>query len=780
MIIVSATSQVAVSRRRELVGRPMKRAEDPKFLRGAGRYLDDVTMEGTAWASFVRSPHPHARIVSIDASGARAHPGVLLAMTQEDLSGKVEDMPTEKDDQKVKYTRRPVLAQGEANYEGEAVAVVVASDRQAAEDASELVEVVYDPLPAVTDPVRALERGSPRVHGDLGDNLAYEYSIETPGFDEIFGKADRVVSASFLNQRIAPVPLEPRGVLSHYDPGTGALTVHLGCQDPFSARDTLARMLRLPKPSVRVVSPDVGGAFGSKISTYPEEVVVSFAAILLRRPVKWTESRRENILTTTQGRGQVQRVEAAVRKDGRLLALKVSIVADSGAYSTSEAVFGPRVTPQICSGNYDFGAIKAELKCAFTNKVPHDAYRGAGRPEASYLIERTMNVIAGKLKLDPVKVRQVNFIPADRFPFQIVTKRFTYDSGDYEKNLSKAVEVADYEGLRGLQRRGREQGRLFGVGVATYVEVCGFGPTFPQTASVAVTEEGKVVVNSGGNPHGQGHATPFAQIAADELGIEASDVYVRYGDTASLPYGTVTAGSRSAAVGGSAVLVCARRIRDKMAAIAARMMDTDADVEFRDGRVHSRGSKSVAFAEVASAAYDPGRLPRGMEPTLFEYSAFVPKSNTFPFGSHICLVEVDRETGRVDVLKYVAVDDCGRILNPLLAEGQVMGGMAQGLGQALMEELSYDEGGQLLTATLADYGIPTATSVPGMSWHTTETPTDANPLGVKGIGEAASIASTPAIVNAVEDALSQHGAVIERLPLTPEYVWQLLNRAPPS
>ncbi|MEM3185054.1 MAG: xanthine dehydrogenase family protein molybdopterin-binding subunit, partial [Conexivisphaerales archaeon] len=703
----------------------------------------------------------------------------LLVLTQKELEGAVKDMPTVKADKNVKYTRRTVLASDEVNYQGEAVAAVIASDPYAASDAADLVSVEYELLPAVMDPLKAIEDDSTKVHKELQDNLAYKYTIDSGSVDELFEKADQIVKARFLNQRIAPTPMETRGAVAQFDPGSKILRIYISTQDPFYLRDQLASILGLEKPQVEVFSPDVGGAFGSKISLYPEEVVVSYASMLLHRPVKWTESRRESLLTTTQGRGQIQFVEAAVKNNGKILALRVRIVADAGAYSTESAVYGPKVTVQISTGNYDIQGIKAELLCAFTNKVPHDAYRGAGRPEATYLIERTINTIALKLKLDPAKVRLVNYIPKDRFPFQIITRRFTYDSGDYERNLKKALEIFDYEGMRSYQARAREEGRLVGIGIASYVEVCGFGPDYPQTASITVTPDGKVLVNSGTNPHGQGHVTPFAQIVADELGVNLSDIHVRYGDTLSLPYGTVTAGSRSAAVGGSAVLISARKVKNKMSLIASKILNVaPEELVFNAGKIYSihDESKSLSFSEVAEAAYDPGQLPKGMEPTLYEYTAFAPKSNTFPFGNHVVMVEIDKETGEIRILRYIAVDDCGRILNPLVAEGQVHGGVAQGLGQALVEGLFYDDSGQLLTATLADYAILNAEMMPRVQWYTTETPTDANPLGVKGIGEAPTIASTPAVVNAVEDALSQYGVTIDKMPLSPSYIWQLLHK----
>ncbi len=762
------------------VGKPLKRAEDPRFVVGAARFVDDIKLQGTLYATFVRSPYPHARIKSIDVSKALKSSGVYLVLTARDLAGKIGEMPTVEGDKRAKPTRRHVLAFEESRYEGEAVAMVVAEDMYVAADAAELVEVEWEPLPSVTDPEKALNDQSPVAGLDRPDNVAYRYTFETPGFKDAFSAADTVIEARLVNQRVAPSPMETRSVLAVYEPGIDLLTVYISHQDPFAARDAIASILGRPKPSVRIISPDVGGAFGSKISIYPEDAAVSYAAVLLRRPVKWIESRRENLMTTTHGRGQIQLVKAAVKKDGRVLALDIRIIADSGAYTTDGSVYTPKITPEMASGNYDIRGIKAELVCALTNKVPQDAYRGAGRPEATFLIERMMNLIARELKIDPVELRLKNFVRKDMFPYKNASGRFTYDIGDYEGGLKKATKVVSYDRLREDQARALSQGRLIGVGVASYVEVCGFGPNYPQTASVTVTEDGKVIINSGTHPHGQGHHTPFAQVVSDELGVDVSDVYFNHGDTSSLPYGTVTAGSRSGPVGGSAVLLAARKIRKKMETVARKLLGVDGEIQFRDGKIIPLMSpeKTMTFREVAEACYNPSKLPQDMEPTLYEYAAYAPAANTFPAGTHVAVVEVDRETGSVRLLKYVAVDDIGRVLNPLVAEGQVHGGVVQGLGQALLEAVSYGQDGQLLTSTLSEYLLPTACEAPQMIWERTETYTASNLLGVKGVGETGAIASTPAVANAVEDALFLIGKHAESMPLTPEYTWSILKADP--
>lgn len=761
-----------------LVGRPLKREEDLRFITGRGRYVGDIRLPGMLYAAFVRSPYAHARIVKVDASRALQVQGVKLVLTGEHARERT-DFLTTVEGEGIKSTRRLCLAHGVAKYAGEPVALVVADDPYLAHDAAELVEVSYEPLPAAVDPERAMQPDAPKVHEEHPDNIGYYVKVERGDIEAAFKRADHVIRLELLNQLVAPVPLEPRGIVANYEPGSGQLTVWLSTQSPHEAREELARILRLPEARVRVISPDVGGAFGSKITVNPEEVAVALASMSLFRPVKWEETRRENLIAGSHGRGQKQYVEAAVRSDGRVLGLKIKIVADAGAYALEDSVLLPETTLRMASGAYDIRNFLGEAYAVFTNKAPQGAYRGAGRPEATYLIERTIDVIARRLKLDPAKVRLLNFVPRDRFPYKNAGG-FTYDSGDYEANLRKALQVAGYEQLRELQARARAEGRLVGIGISTYVEICGFGPTYPQTAAVAVLRSGHVVVMLGTNPHGQGHVTPFKQLVADELGVSLEDITVNYGDTSVLPWSTVTAGSRSLPVGGAAVVLAARRIRQKMARIAAHRLGVrDTDFTFRGGRIiYSRDpSRSLSFKEVASLAYNPRRLPRGMEPTLFAYAAFAPKGFTFPFGTHICAVEVDVETGQVKLLKYVAVDDVGRVINPLVAEGQVHGGVVQGLGQALIEAFVYSEEGQPLSATLSDYLIPSAEMLGEIVWERTETLTDLNPMGAKGIGETGTIAATPAVVNAVEDALSHLGVTIDRMPLTPHYIKALIEKA---
>ncbi|MEM3655091.1 MAG: glyceraldehyde dehydrogenase subunit alpha [Thermoprotei archaeon] len=761
-----------------LFGKPLKRVEDLKLVRGLGGFIGDIRVEGMVYAAFVRSPYAHAKIVGIDPTEALRIDGVIGVLSAEDLKH-LGSLPTVEEGEERRATPRRPLAEGVARYVGEAVAAVVAKDPYTAEDAAELVRVEYQPLEAVVDAEDALKPNSPLVHPQLNTNVCY-HSVNTVGdLDEAFAKADHIVSLKLLNQRLAPSPLETRGVLASYDRGSGELTVWATTQDPHGLRDTLASILGLPQAGVRVIAPDMGGAFGSKISIYPEDVVVSYASMHFNRPVKWVETRRENIVTTTHGRGQVQYVEAAVRSDGKIIGLKVKIISDSGAYNTPGALDNPSLTAQMFTGVYDIRAARIEVYSVLTNKVPQDAYRGAGRPEAAYLIERTMDVVARRLGVDVVDIRRINYIAKDMFPYTTVGG-LTYDLADYEANLDRALEFSAYTRLRREQGEARRQGRLVGVGVATWTEICGFGPTLPQTAAITVTPGGEVLVSIGGHPHGQGHHTPIAQVVADELGVDIVKVKVRHGDTSLLPWSTLTAGSRSAALTGSAALLSARKIKRKMSLIASKLLGSDSDdLVFSGGYVYTRSdpSKKLRFEDVADAAYKPWKLPEGVEPTLFEYTAYTPPDYLFPYGTHIAMVEVDRETGEVTVLKYFAVDDVGRVINPMLVEGQVHGGIMQGAGQALLEEVVYDGSGQPITQSFAEYLIPSIHTIPNIEWTRTETPTARNPLGVKGVGEAGTIAATPTIVNAVEDALSEYNVVVDRMPLRPDYIRSLINKS---
>jgi carbon-monoxide dehydrogenase large subunit len=772
---MGSTVQTSVRKKGQVVGQPLRRMEDPRFITGSARFMEDITPPDTLHACFVRSTYAHARINGIDVSQAVQHPSVRLVLTAKEMVNEVDEVPTAEWGEDVKATHRYVLASGEVNFSGEAVAVVVVDDFASAEEAAELVRADYEPLPAIIDVEKSLEKDSPKVHSYLPDNLAYYSENSSGNIRKAFAQADHVVKTVLEFPRLNAAPMEPRDIVASYDTARDFLTVWVASQSPHEMRDELASVLKLPETRVRVIVPDMGGGFGQK-GFYPEYAAVCFASMKLGRPVKWIESRRENFLAASQGRGQKQYVEAAVTREGKILGLKVKVICDGGAYS-DWAISMPETTVSMSPGVYDISAFYGEAMTAFTNKPPIGPYRGASRPEAAYLIERTVNVIAKELKLDPVKVRLKNYVRASRFPYKSAGG-LTYDSGDYAGNMKKALELSRYVELKDFQREARSRGRLVGIGVITYVEVCGFAPGYPQTAAVTVTAKGRVIVDSGTNPHGQGHWTPWAQIVSEELGVDVGDVMVRYGDSASLPWSTVTAGSRSAVVGGTAVLVATRRIKEKMNKIASRMLGSrQGNLVFADGKIFAEGStsKKVAFGDVADVAYQPKKLPPGMESTLYEYCAYAPPGEVFPFGTHVAMVEVDRETGATKVLKYVAVDDVGKVLNPLIVEGQVQGGAMQGIAQALLEQIVYDEDGQLLTGTLGEYLIPTADSSPMVESYRTETPSPFNPMGLKGVGEAGTIAATPAVVNAVEDALSPFGATITKLPLTPQYLWSLMR-----
>jgi aerobic carbon-monoxide dehydrogenase large subunit len=780
------------AREKRLVGAPIKRIEDPKFLSGRARYIADVQLPGMLTASFVRSPHAHAKVVAVDARAALKVHGVVAVLTGSDIRGTIGNMPVDvgesegEDSEELRRSRttpRPALAQVEVNYAGEAVAMVLGEDAYVAEDGAEAVVVEYEPLEAVVDVEVALAKGSPRVHDYLPDNIADRKTREDPKVKKAFEEADEILKIELVNQRISPVSIEPRGIVASYDPGSDSLLVWASVQSPQETREGLARVLGIPTNKVRVIAPDMGGAFGSKGDLYPEDVMVCYAAMKLDRPVRWIEGRRENLMATKQGRGQRQYAEFAVRRDGRILGMKTRLIADGGAYNTGSSVGVPSGTYVMGTGVYDIPAYSSDRISVFTNKVPRGAYRGAGRPEATYLIERSMNVIAQKLKLDPVKMRLKNFIPKDSFPYTNAAGT-TYDSGDYESNMLRALEVSNYAALRREQSEARRDGRLVGIGISTYVEIGGFSPGFGQTASITVTSEGEVLVAAGGMSHGQAHATTFSQVVADALGIDMSRISFAQGDTGVLPWSSATGGSRSGPVTGSAVLLCAMKVRAKMTRIAAHMLGHERGATtsfvFSGGRIYAEGesAKALDFAAVARTAYRPLALPPGMEPTLYEYAAYTPKSNVFPFGTHIAVVEVDKETGVVSVKKYFAVDDCANVINPLVVEGQLQGGIVQGISQAMLEQVVFDSNGQPLSTTLADYAISSADSTPPMVCDRTITPTDANLLGIKGVGEAGATAATPAIVNAVEDALSPYDVVIEGMPLRADYIKSLIDGNP--
>ncbi len=766
------------------VGQKVLRKEDPRLLTGKGAYVDDVHLPHTAHMALLRSPHAHARILRLDVSRARALEGVLDIVTGPDIRGKLGKIPSAVALPDLRVPDHYLLAIDRVRYVGEPVAAVVAENAYIARDALDLIEADYEPLPVVTDPEKALEPGSPVIHEQWDSNIAGTYKLESGDVKRAFREADRVVKIRLVNQRLSPAPLEGRAVQASYQQGEKLLTVWAATQGPHSQRARIARLLRIPEDRVRVITIDVGGSFGSKMNVFPEDGLAPFLAMRLGRPVKWIETRRESLLATFHGRGQINYAELALNRKGRILGLKCRSVADVGAYLQMLTALIPSTTVTMAVGCYKIPAVSMELTEVFTNKMSTDLYRGAGRPEATYILERAIDSAAAELGLDPAVVRSRNFPKPSEFPYTTPTG-LVYDSGNYQRSLKKALALAGYQKLRERQKRMRKQGRLLGIGIASYVEMCSIGPASAspagggwESATVRVSPSCKVTVLTGSSPHGQGGETTFAQIAAEQLAVPYEDVTVLHGDTAAGPQGTGTFGSRTTAVGGAAVFMSAEKIKAKMQILAAHLLGVrPKNVVWRNGKLVSKTNprKLKTFHEIVRAAYMGKNLPRGMEPGLDATSYFSPPNYTFPFGAHVCVVEIDTETGEVKFVKYVAVDDCGKVINPLLVEGQVQGGIAQGVGQALYEETVYDENGQLLTGSLMDYVMPKATQVPQYLCDRTVTPTDVNPLGAKGVGEAGIIGSTPAVVNAVVDALAPYGVRNLDMPLKPEKIWKILR-----
>jgi len=752
-----------------ILGHPVKRIEDPRFLSGEARYVEDILADGALHAVFVRSIIGHARIEGIEMDEACAVPGVVGVFDAAGLG-----LPDMRAQNAPRIFSRPILARDKVRFVGEPIAVVVADTRVTAMDAAELVLVDYDMLPAVTDPVAAAQPDAPVLFEEHGGNVATteSFSSSTDG-----AVPEVVISHRFVNQRLVALPLEVNGALAI--PEGDGLTLWVPCQAPFSIRKDVARALGLDRAAVRVIAPAVGGGFGAKIDTYAEHIAISALARLLGRPVRYVETRSENMTAMTHGRGQVQDVELGATRDGRILSLRALIVADLGAYPQGGAYL-PDLTRQMLSGVYRIDSIQYEASLTVTDSTPTSAYRGAGRPEAAALIERAVDMLAQRLGKDPAEIRRKNFIPKDAFPFTTATEA-KYDSGDYEAVLDKALEAVDYQGLREEQRRRRERGDtgMLGIGLCTYVEVTGLeGGEFGE---VRIDEGGRVEVLTGVSPHGQGHETAFTQLVAGLLKVPFGVIDVVHSDTALVKRGTGTMGSRSLQLGGSAIMRAGEEVVDKARRIAAHILEVSLDdvEQLDDGRFAIVGApdRSLSLAELARSAQDPESLPEDMTPGLGAEHFFDPEDTTYPFGAHVCVVEVDSETGKVELLRHIAVDDCGTILNPTLVEGQVHGGIAQGLGQALFEEVVYGEDAQPLNANLAMYRMASAAELVPFERHYTETPTHINPLGAKGIGEAATIGSTPAAQNAVVDALSHLGVEHIDMPLTPERVWSALQAA---
>jgi carbon-monoxide dehydrogenase large subunit len=782
------------------VGQRVKRTEDPRLIKGLAHYVDDISLPGTLHVAFVRSYLAHAKINSIDTSAAESAPGVIAVYTGKDVAEKVGPVPCAGALPDLKVPDHRVLATNKVYFVGHPVAAVVATDRYTARDAADLIIVDYEDLPVITD-VEQAAAGGPVIHEAFSDNIAYRLTSGEGDIDAAFSAADRTVKQRILHKRLAPIAMEPRGVLARYFPGEEELTLWSSTQIPHLMRTQVALM----------ITPEVGGGFGSKLNVYAEEALLGWISMQLGKPVKWIETRRENIQATIHGRGQVGDIEVAFKNDGTLTGLRYSVFADLGAYHQLLTPAIPTLTGLMLSGAYKIPAIQMNITACFTNKMATDAYRGAGRPEATYVVERALDLVAAELGMDAAEVRRKNFPAPDEFPFHTATG-LDYDSGDYEAALNKAQQIAGYAELREKQKKARDEGRLIGIGISTYVEICALGPSqaMPaggwESATVRIEPTGKVTILTGASPHGQGQETSFAQIAADELGVHINDVTVIHGDTGVVQYGIGTFGSRATAVGGTAVFVAIQKLKEKAHKIATHILKADASrVAFEGGKFSrqkaaasaagtsepvlpvgqapagalpdpdTEGKSSLTLQEIALEAHIAKNLPPDTEPGLSATYFFEPKNFTFPFGTHIAVVEVDRETGDINFLRYVAVDDCGRVINPMLVDGQVHGGIVQSIGQAMYEEVVYDEQGQLITGTLMDYAVPRASHIPDFELDRTETPSPVNPLGVKGVGEAGTIGATPAIVGAIVDALAPFGVRHLDMPIKPENVWRIIN-----
>ena len=764
-------------------GQPLKRLEDPRLLRGQATFLDDLRLSGARDVAFVRSIHPHARF-RIDASAARAIAGVVGVFVGGDLHP-AKEIPTVIDHPALRPCRHPLLADDKVRYVGQPIAAVVADNRYLAEDGAEGVKVQYDPLQAVPDARAAVAAGAALLHDGLQANIAADFTVRVGDADAAFRSADVTTRATYYVHRYTGMPLETRGVAAAWDAGTGQLTLWSSTQWPHTLRDALRDVLRLPEHRIRVVAPDVGGGFGVKQEIYPEEIVLARLAMLLHSPVKWVETRREHLLTAAHAREQWHDVELAARRDGTILALRAEILADVGAYTRSLGVLCPSITAASLPGAYRIRDYTCRVRAALTCKAPAAAYRGAGQPEAVFAIERALDHLAQTLGIDPGELRRRNFIGRDEFPWEVGTASaqvpVTYDSGDYQGALDTALMLSRYDERRAAQaveRAKGARGRLLGIGVAAYVLLTGLGPH--EGAVLRVDPGGGVLLVTGASPHGQGTATMLAQVVADELGIQPHEVSVRHGDTALIPFGVGTYASRNAVVAGSAALIAARIVATKARRLAAHLLEvSDADLELADGVVRVVGApdRRLSLAELATACAPGSPLPEGMEPGLEATHYFAAPRATFASGVHVATVEIERETGRIAIIDYTVVSDAGRVINPLIVEGQIHGGVAQGVGGALYEELVYDEQGQPRTQSLLEYVMPTAEQVPSMKIANLVTPSPLNPLGVKGIGEAGALAPPAAITAAVEDALRPFGARITGTPLRPEDIFRLMQGA---
>ncbi len=780
------------------VGTPVRRREDYRFLTGQGTYTDDINRPHQLHAFILRSPYAHARIAAIDTAAAAQAPGVAAVYTGQDMTTEgVGGLPCgwqvhSKDGSPMAEPPHPPLATGHVRHVGDPVAVVIAETLEEAREAADQLQVDYAEEPAVVDPAEALKPGAAQVFAEIPGNLCYDWGLgDLAAVEAGIAKAARVVRLDLVNNRLVPNAMEPRAAIGEFDRATGDYTLYTTSQNPHVIRLLMgAFVLHIPESRLRVVAPDVGGGFGSKIYHYAEEAIVTWAAGKLRRPVKWTAERSESFMSDAHGRDHVTHVELALDKDAKFIALKVSTIANMGAYLSTFAPCIPTyLYGTLLAGTYTTPAIYVETKAVFTHTVPVDAYRGAGRPEATFLLERIVDVAADELGIDPAELRRRNFIPADAYPYQTPVA-LQYDSGDYATTLELALRAADYAGFEGRRRAAMAQGKLRGIGIATYIEACGIAPSavvgslgaragLYESAAVRVHPSGSVSILTGSHSHGQGHETTFSQLVADRLGIPLENIDIVHGDTAKIPYGMGTYGSRSLAVGGSAIVKAMDKIVAKGRKIAAHLLEAaEADVEFEDGNFTVAGTdRSKSLGEVALTAYVPHNYPEDLEPGLDETSFYDPKNFTYPSGAHIAEIEIDPETGHVTVVNFTASDDFGRIINPMIVAGQVHGGLAQGIGQALLEGCVYDkETGQLLTGSYNDYAMPRAADLPNFALSTNVTLCTHNPLGVKGCGEAGAIGAPAAITNAIVDALKPLGVRHLDMPATPERLWRVIEQ----
>ena len=775
----------------KLVGARVKRREDPRLIQGRGTYVDDIKIVGMLHLAFARSDLAHGRIRSVDTSAAEAMDGVEAVYTGAQIADLLGPMPI---GTPFPSPDHRAVAADVVRYVGEPVAVVVASDRYIARDAADTIVVDYERLPAVVDTEEAMTGKPTVIHADFANNLAVPFvpmgtgvdakgNVDDTAIDQAFADAEVVISQRMVNQRLAPTAMEPRGVVVHYEPGKEAMTIWSSTQNPHILRSFIAAMTGLGQDAVRAIAPEVGGGFGAKINIYGEEYVAAAISKRLGLPVKWVEDRSEAFLATTHGRDIIGYVDLAAKRDGTVLGLKLRLIADVGAYNMLLTAAIPTLTMTMANATYAIPAVRAALTEVFTNKTPTDAYRGAGRPEATYFVERAMDMLARELQMDPADVRRKNFIQPDQFPYTTQTGA-VYDSGDYAKALDLALDKAGWAALKAERDAARAEGRLVGLGLSMYVEVCGLGPSSSlptggwEHAQVTIERDGRISATTGASPHGQGNETTFAQMLADQFGVPIEHIRIHHGDTGVVKQGIGTFGSRSQAVGGAALHLAGGKVKTKMAKFAAALLEAhESDLVFENGTISVKGSPSSAksFAEVAAYAYVPVPLPKGLDPGLSEEAFFEPANNTYPCGCHISMLEIDRDTGEPTLLKLVAVDDAGNLINPLIVEGQIHGGLAQGIGQALIEEVAYDEDGQPLTASFMDYAIPRAADFPRFELDNTVTPTPVNPLGAKGVGEAGTLGSTPSVVSAAVDALSAFGVTHVDMMLRPEKLWRIIQ-----